>query len=95
MNPSFPEFLCGLAGFVAQCVVWMWFFRSRGWSFMRMVASVSIPSIVAAIAAGSLVDWGAAAPKVQPILFGFGGAAAIFVFGAWMRLSAPADERDK
>lgn len=95
MNPSLPQFLWGLAGFAAQGLLWMWFFTSRGWGFLRTVSSVSVPSIVAAVAVGFLVDWGATATKVQPVLFGFGGAALIFVFGAWMRVCAPADERDR
>lgn len=95
MSPSLPETLWGIVGVALQAGLFLWCFGACGKSLLETVARVSIPSILAAVAAAALFrveTWGEWA---GPALIGFGGAGAIGVFAGWMRLAVPADDPDR
>jgi hypothetical protein len=95
VSPDLAQTLWGIVGVSVQAGLFLWCFGARGKSLLETVARVSIPSIVAAVAAAAIFrveTWGEWA---GPTLIGFGGAGAIGVLTGWMRLVIPSSDPDR
>jgi hypothetical protein len=89
LSTSLTQTLFVLIGVALNAAAFMLCYARSGKSFLRTVSSVSIPSIVLAVAVASLFRIDNLGDWAEPLLLGFGGAGAVATFAAWVTLSTP------